>query len=53
MNELVAAAMEENPIAFKREFETAMKGRIDDLIAQTKIEIAQSIKVDGEEVSEE
>ena len=53
MNELVAAAMEENPIAFKREFETAMKSRIDSLVADRKIEIAQSIKVDGEEVSEE
>lgn len=50
---LVAAAMEENPIAFKREFEDQMKARIDARIAQTRIDVAQSIYVDGEEKTSE
>jgi len=54
MNTLVAAALEENPIAFKREFETAMKSRIEDLTAQCRVDVAHSIKVDGEvDASEE
>lgn len=54
MNKLVSAALEENPIAFKREFETAMKSRIDDLTAQCRVDLAQSITVDGEvDTSEE
>ena len=54
MNNLVTAALEENPIAFKREFETALKSRIEDLKDQRRVEIAQSIRVDGEvDASEE
>ncbi|MGL5307500.1 MAG: hypothetical protein ACRC9Y_15415 [Aeromonas veronii] len=50
---LVAAAMEENPIAFKHEFEAQMKSRIDSRIAQARIDVAQSIRVDGEEDTSE
>lgn len=50
---LVAAAMEENPTAFKHEFEALMKSRVDVRVAQAKIDVAQSIRVDGEESASE
>lgn len=50
---LVAAAMEENPTAFKHEFEALMKSRVDARIEQAKIDVAQSIRVDGEEETSE
>lgn len=49
MNSMIAAALEENPIAFKREFEAAMATRVDTLKAQTRIDVAHSIRVEGEE----
>lgn len=52
MDNLVSAALEEDPIAFKREFEATMKDRIAELVSQQRVEIAQEIKVDGEEVAE-
>lgn len=53
MNKLIDAALEENPIAFKREFENAMISRIDALRDQRRVDIAQSIRVDGEETASE
>ena len=53
VEKLVAAAMEENPIAFKHEFEAQMKSRVDARIAQAKLDVAQSIRVDGEESTSE
>lgn len=53
MNKLVAAALEENPIGFKKEFEAQLKDRIDALVAQNKVEIAQSVRIDGEENNQE
>lgn len=49
LDKMITAALEENPIAFKREFEIAMASRVDALKAQERVEIAQSIRVDGEE----
>lgn len=49
MHPLIAAALEENPVTFKREFETLMQSRREELIAQSRVEIGQSIRVDGEE----
>ena len=53
MNKLVAAAMEENPVAFKHEFEALMQSRKEAHIAQSRIDVAQSIRVDGEESTSE
>lgn len=53
LDKMINAALEENPIAFKREFEAAMSARVEDLKAQEKIDIAQSIRVDGEVNAEE
>lgn len=53
MNKLVAAAMEENPVAFKHEFEALMQSRRDAHVTKTRVDVAQSIRVDGEEDTSE
>lgn len=53
MNKLIDATLAEDPIAFKREFAAELQSRVDGLIAQRRVEIAQSITVDGEESVEQ
>ncbi|MGL4522747.1 MAG: hypothetical protein ACRCWQ_09380 [Bacilli bacterium] len=53
MDKLVAAALEENPLAFKREFELVMKDRVDALRQQVRTDIAQTVTVDGEETPQD
>lgn len=50
MNPLIAAALAEDPMAFKKEFTSALATRIEDLQAQRKLEIAQSSDVTEDDI---